>query len=321
MTTDPFEDAAPAGEIDDPFEDAGEAEPGPVIEEGDGTRKMPDPLDGVRKTFTRASKFGGVIADDYTLVEWKIAMAVLGTAKNRDIYAMANAEPMPTENMEDRPKGWWLPWATYGHEAMDAVRASSGAHLGTAIHSWVDQIEAGTIRMRDIPEEWREHVKAHLRVHKENGMKYIPEMRERLIVNRGLHKGVSGKFDALRGHTSGAFIIDDTKTGKNAPMGLDEIAVQLAIYANAEYFWTPEAHNSVHGYLPAPVDIHKKIATVTWVPVNNPDRADVIPIDIEAGWEAAQQVAKILEYRNRSKRVAGSKLGSVRLSKTALKSA
>lgn len=307
---------APAGEdmFDAPVPIRAESE---IKEEG-GSRWMPHPETGAKKKFVRATQFAGTLSDEYVLNEWKMAMVALGIGRNRGLYARSNAEPLPTEPMEHREKGWWVPWSDIAHEAIDSAQAKSGAHLGTAVHSWVEQIEAGERGILSVPKEWREHIRAHLRIHEEQGIKYVPEWREGLIVNLAIGSGVCGRFDALRMDTLGRLIVDDTKTGKNAPEGIDEIAIQLAIYANAGHMWAPDLPESVNGYVPMPSNIRKDVAMVSWVPIDRPEEAEVIPVDIKWGWEAAQAIAWTLAYRRRSKRVVGSKMGSLRLSRDVL---
>jgi hypothetical protein len=295
--------SAPSGKPD-PFSAPPAAPPADpnAVEERPGQRRMPHPITGRMTWFTRASGWGGSIADETILNEWKIAFAVMGVAKNEDLYALANSEPMPEETMELRDKGWWMPWAAIGHMAMDRAGDKIGAHLGTAFHAWREQFEAGKITMKDIPEKWRPHMRAFLRIHKASGIAYRESHVERLVVTLDLHNGVCGRLDNIRELHTGQMIVDDTKTGKSAPTGIDEIAVQLAIYANAPYHYAPTDPNAVHGYIPAPENIRKDVATITWIPINNPDAAEIIPIDIAEGWEAAKSVEWQRRYVNKCKR-------------------
>jgi hypothetical protein len=303
MTSDPFEGAEYVDDEDSPFEAAGQVDPvtSLVVESG-GTRRMPHPLTGKPKRFTRMSKFAGRHADEYVLTEWKLAFAVMGTAKNRGLYAEANSLPIPTEDMEFRPKGWWRPWAEIAHQAMDFADASYGARLGTAVHRWSEQVELDTLQLKSVPPEWRKHVEALIRLRAQHGMVLIPEMRERLIVNLGLHNGLSGKWDALVLGPDGRIILDDTKTGKNVPdFGLGEIGVQLSGYSRAEYLWEPDNSEATHGYVPTP-EIRTDVATLTWLPINRPEDSELVPVDLEEGWLEAERIVKSIQYQNRSRR-------------------
>lgn len=295
-----------------------EEDPDPAVVERNGSRTMPHPETGRPTRFVRASSFGGHVSDKYNLMEWNLAMVALGMGRNRGLTAISNATPIPKENMEHREQGWWKPWSEIAHDAIDSAQAKSGAHLGTAVHAWVEQVESGELPLKSIPREFRAHVIAHMRIHEELGIRYVPEYREQLVVNMAVAGGVSGRLDALRLDKLGRLIVDDTKTGRNAPLGLDEIAIQLAVYANATHMYAPYLPESVNGYVPMPGNIRKDVAMVSWVPINDPDRAQVIPVDIKWGWRAAQIVGVIRAYQNRAKRVQGSAKGSLWLDTSVL---
>lgn len=284
----------------------------PMVEEFEKYRRVPHPVTGERVRMARPSGFGGVLTDGFTLEEWKIAQAVLGTAKFEDVYVLANSEPMPVEPIEQRDVGWWTPWAEYGHMGMDAVRSMHGAHLGTAVHRWTEQIDAGVIDVDDVPKKFRPHVENYLRIHEENQMELVPAYRETMIAETSIHetkqtKGLCGRLDALRKHSSGWLFVDDTKTGRQAPKGIDEIAIQLAIYANAQWHWVG---NDQSGYwVPAPKNVNKDVAYISHVPIDRPDESEMIPVDIRWGWQAAKVAAWVLAYRNAAKR----KTNSLRL--------
>lgn len=299
-----FEDLGPAEPEDDvsPFEELEAAVLGDHrIQEYNGGRIMPHPLTGKPTKFPRASGFA--ISDETILVKWMLAVAVLGTAKNRDLYALANSERTPKGPFSLWPKGWWMPWEKIARLAMNRVGYMAGAHEGTAFHSWREQIEAGEITVDDVPEEWQPHVHRFLEMHQASAMSVVPEYVEQLVVTLKLHNGVCGKFDNLRRLPDGRLVLDDTKTGKQAPAGLDEMGIQFAIYANAEWWWAPDHPDAnEHGYLSAPPEIRKDVATVSWVPIDHPENGRIIPIDIVWGWRAAQVAAWLKGYWNRAKR-------------------
>ena len=275
----------------------------PRIQELDGGRGriMPHPLTGKPTRFARASGFA--ITDEAILTAWKIAMAVLGTGKHRDIYALANSEPMPKETITYRKVGWWMPWYKIGQAGMLRAGGMAGAHEGTAFHAWREQVEAGTISPDDVPEEWQPHIRRFLEMHQASAMSVVPEYVEQLVVTLKLHNGVCGRLDNARRLPDGSLIIDDTKTGKSAPDGKDEMAIQFAVYANAEWWWAPDHPDAnEHGYIPAPTEIRKDVGTVSWVPINNPENGRIIPLDLVWGWRAAQVSAWLKGYWNRSKR-------------------
>lgn len=289
-----------------PFEapSAADTEDFGTFKEAPGQRQLPHPETLKRTWFTRASKFASTISDQYMLNEWKIAMAVLGVCSRRDLYALGASFRRP----EDWESGWWRPMAELGHKGMDAAQSSAGAHEGTAIHSFTESVDKGEMRVKDVPAEWRPHVQEYLRLHTARG--FAITHVESLILNLSVHRGVCGRLDRLRQCPDGYLIVDDLKTGKNAPMGLDEIAIQLSVYANAEWIFDP----ATGLYERMPENVRKDVAMITHVPLDDPSKAELIPIDIEKGWRGAQLAADVREYRNSAKR----KRDGIRLDPAAL---
>jgi hypothetical protein len=304
MTDQMFDDLdLPDHEYVDMFDEPEDGGPEPIIRDENKSRWVPHPLTGKSTRMSRASAFGGVSADEFTLTEWKLAMAILGVTRNEDLYALGASLELPAERIEEREQGWWKPWADVAHEGMQAARSMSGAHKGTAIHRWSEQIQRGQIELDDVPSLWRRHVEMFLIVHAESALEVNPDGMEQLVCHPGLHNGVTGRSDHFRIGPGGWLVVDDTKTGRNAPAGLDEIAVQLAIYAWSPWWWIGDEFAGE--WVPAPKNIRRDVATMTWVPIDRPDESRIIPIDIKWGWEAAKVIAWLKGYRNRAKRKTG----------------
>lgn len=291
--------SAEFAEPDDFFDMADDAfEAPPVITEG-GSRTIPHPITGKAHKSPRATHYAGGLADEFTLNAWKIAMVALGLGKREDLWALAASEAStPLGPVELREQGWWRPWEDIAHQAMDAAEASSGAHKGTAIHRWAENLDRGEITMDDIPNRFKPHLENYLRIHEESVLSVNKSYLETLVYTDKLHNGVNGRLDALRDGPGGWLVVDDLKTGRQAPMGLDEMAIQFAIYANAEWHIDPVTGMAT----PAPKNIRKDVAVVTWVPVDKPENAEIIPVDIRWGWQAAQVLTWVKRYLNRAKR-------------------
>lgn len=274
-----------------------------LIQEFTTYRIVPHPITGKMVRMKRPSTYGSEIADSEILTEWKLAMGIMGTANDEGLEALAQSEPIPTEPIHLRQAGWWMPWAKIGHMGMDAARSKHGAHLGTAVHTWTERLEKGEIQLSDIPKKWRLHGEHFLRVQEEHELNYHSWYSETLVCetelfNTRMTKGLCGRLDRLRSHPSGWLFVDDTKTGRQAPKGVDEIAIQEAVYANSPWHW----NETLQKWVPAPPNINKDIGFITHVPIDHPERAKMIPIDLKWGWAAAQLVAEVLYYRNRAKR-------------------
>lgn len=286
-------------EPDDFFDMAGDAfEEPPVVTTG-GSRKFPHPVTGKPHTSPRASHYAGGLADEFTLNAWKIAMVALGMGKREDLWMLAASEAAaPLGPVELREQGWWRPFEEFAHQAMDAAEAASGAHKGTAIHRWAELLDRGDITLDDVPNRATPHLENYLRIHEESTLTVNRDYLETMVYTDKLHNGVNGRMDALRNGPGGWLVVDDLKTGRQAPAGMDEIAIQLAIYANAE--WHIDADTGLA--TPAPRNIRKDVATITWVPIDKPENAELIPVDITWGWQAAKVLTWVKRYLNRAKR-------------------
>jgi hypothetical protein len=293
----------PVQSMSDDFDPSAGSEIGLMMTEEPSTRTMPHPLTGKMTKFPRASKWGGILADDYVLREWGIGLAVAGVAKDEGLYALAHSTPLPDTPVHNRPRGWWMEFAKIGHLGMDMIGANTPAHLGTAFHQWAEQVDAGRLDPDDLPAKWQDHIQAYVRAHEALGMGVRLEYMERVVLCLELHNGVCGRLDGLREFRRG-LIVDDTKTGRQAPKGADEIAVQLAVYAHAEWMWEPENPDAAehYGWVPMPEGINQDIATITHVPIHDAKGTEVIPIDIRRGWNAARVAAWVREYRNAGSR-------------------
>jgi hypothetical protein len=286
-----------------PFVNAGTAEfePEDKIWTSKSQYMIPHPVTGKRIKVPRATKYASTISDRTILEMWKMAMVGIAVTKYRDYRALISSEELPEGEQIHWPQGWWRPHYDHCEAAMDRFGAKAGAHEGTGVHRFTEQFDKGKITIRQVPEEWREHIKQYERLNTVHGRGMDSALRERRVLTLKLHNGVCGTFDACRPmHGTANYIIDDTKTGRDAPKGVDEIAIQLAVYANAEWIWEGDAKTG--RWVPNTLNIRKDVATITWIPINDPENAQIIPIDIEWGWQAAKVIAWVKGYRNRATR-------------------
>lgn len=275
-------------------------------EEGPSYRKLPHPETGKLTKFTRASRWAGQVEERYQLEQWMKAMVAFGMGQREDLYAMASSLDHPGPHAS-RPDGWWTPWAEIGDQCMDAAEAKRGAHLGTAVHRFTEQSDAGTLKPGDIPSKWRPHVKKYREMNEALGLTIVDI--EKIVLAVDLHTGVCGRLDRRRRCPDGRLVIDDLKTGRNAPLGLDGIAVQLGVYANAGWQFDPQTGV----WSRCPEEVRKDVALVSWVPIDHPEDGEIIPVDIAWGWEAAKVVAWLREYRNAAKRTGTTSKRPIRL--------
>lgn len=243
-----------------------------------GRYLLPDPQTGKQQAWTRATTIAGTLADRFGLEKWAQRNTVLGIAARPDLYALAISCVPEDKNQLEK----------IVNDAQEAAKSRSGANLGTALHKILERIDSG--EDLDVPVQWRPDVDAYCNALADNGITMHPEWMERIVI---LPKTkVAGTLDRLV-TVNGTVYVADLKTGKNAvEYGSGDIAIQLALYANASHMWNGD------GYDPMPT-VDKKRALVMHLPVGEA-RCDLWWINIEAGREAATQALWTRDWRKRT---------------------
>lgn len=273
----------------DPF--ARPTEPGDSTAPGDdlivgGRYKLPDPDGGSKDVkFTRATTFAKSIADTYRLSLWQQRKAVEGVVVDASLYAKAAT----IDWNNDRKAGDKLV-----EESKVAAGAKKRATLGTAVHAFSDQLDAGKITLEQVPAPWRPDLVAYRKVFADAGLETV--LAEKTVLCQTYH--IAGTFDRLVRLTrdldvelpdgtlitlpKGCIVVLDLKTGRDLEYGWREIAIQLALYANSELIVDREAWT----YTPMPDEVRTDVALVLHLPVGE-GKATLHALDIVQGWRAA----------------------------------
>lgn len=288
-----------------------------------GRYKLPHPETGKVAGHTRVTTFAKSIADTYALSMWQQRMAIKGLTIRRDLYARVAATPI-----EDRDA-----LNSLAEDAKEAASARAAANLGTAMHAFAEHADKTGEMPAEIPGDLRPILAARQAALAQHRIQLVPHMIERTVFVPRF--GIVGTFDRWgfvgwdkpgmlpnAGLDPGE-ILDD-KTGRDLTYGWNEIAIQLAAYANAshvlnkEIFW--EDWNRLTAGLRAGA-APKTMPTRCWEPmpptrtdraivihmpvaqaVDNPTAPPVVTVyqvDIATGWEAAQLCHDVREWRKR----------------------
>jgi hypothetical protein len=251
------------------------------------------------KPWTRATTVANTLADRFGLEKWSKRTVLLGIAARPDLYALA-ASCTP----DDKSK-----LNEIVENAEEAGKARSGANLGSALHTWTQRLDQG--EELDVPQPWRGDIDAYYQTLVDNRVSIDQRYIERVVVHR--EWGIAGTFDRIV-EIDGTHYIADVKTG-SIDYGVNEIAVQLAIYANATHLWkhsAEEADNHRDRYgrylLPDPAnfpgeyeampEVDRTRALIIHLPVEQA-RCELVWVDIEAGYEATRQALWVREWRKR----------------------
>ncbi|MFC6017773.1 hypothetical protein ACFP2T_16350 [Plantactinospora solaniradicis] len=248
-----------------------------------GRYLLPDPgQPGATSTlaWTRATTFAKSISDTFGLTKWQLRMALKGLTMRPDLFARVSAATVDDRQVLDQ----------VAEAAKEAAASSSGANLGSALHQFTERLDRG--EQVTVPAPWDADVAAYRKVLTEAGIEVNAEWIERIIVVRQYH--IAGTLDRiLHSPTWRLPRIGDLKTGKDLSYGWLEIAVQEAIYANADAMW-----NGLTGqYEPMP-EVDREVGVVIHLPVGKAT-ATLYEVDLVAGWEIAQVCATVRGLRTR----------------------
>jgi hypothetical protein len=232
-----------------------------------GRYLLPDPVTGEERAWTRATTIANTLSDPWGLVDWKLRMAVKGVA-TRD-----TGKKQLNEVAQD---------------AIEYAGGSSGRNMGTALHEWTAQADRG--EDPDVPPPWDRDLAAYRAALELHGVRILPRLVERIVCIPDL--GVAGTFDRIIVWDPHSYIAD-VKTGADLAYSWLEIAVQEALYANAEWLWDAEAES--WGRMPA---VDRTQGLVMHLPVGQA-RCELFWVDLEIGWEAVTLAVDVREWRKR----------------------
>jgi hypothetical protein len=244
-----------------------------------GRYLLPDPATGDEVSWTRATTIANTLSDSWGLTDWKVRMAVKGVAMRDDLRALAAALPLEAGKKQLNE---------VGRDAIEAAGGSVGRHMGTALHEWTAQDDRG--EHPDVPEPWDRDVDAYRAALALHGIATRPELVEQVVGLSQHH--VAGTFDRIV-EWPPQRLIADVKTAAGLDYSWGEIAIQLALYAHADVGW-----DQAEGAWSPMLEVDRTDAIVIHLPVGEA-RCDLYLVDIEAGWEAAQQALAVREWRKR----------------------
>lgn len=245
-----------------------------------GRYLIPDPDTGRERPWTRATTLAGTLADRYGLEQWDQRNLALGLAARHDLYLrVASCTP------EDKGE-----LNKIVAEAKEAAKSKAGANIGTALHRFTERIDIG--EPVSPPPPYDRDIDAYTGAMTAAGVTIVPGWLERILVLPDL--GIAGTCDRLCQSPAWPLPqIADLKTGKDVVRyGMVEIALQLALYAHATYWWHPET-----GHHPMP-DVDRRHALVMHLPAGQ-GACTLYQVDIAAGWEAVQLAVAVREWRKR----------------------
>lgn len=281
-----------------------------------GRYKLPDPDPsgaGKVKAWTRATTFAKSISDTFALSQWSQRMVAKGMTLRPDLLAMMHSLDVKA----DKDKVNQL-----CEDAKSAAGNKVAANLGTALHSFSERIDAGTLAVGDVPEAHRDDLATYAAAMIATGLTVVPGMIERQTVVPGFDIG--GTFDRILSleqcarwfvqeiadtigvdlatlRKGGEEVVGDVKTGQDLQYGWNEIALQLLTYAMGVK--TAGVWNRATQSWDPPRPVRQDFAIVMHMPVGQ-KTVTIYQLDLtEAAWamELCRDVRKWRKMRNLAK--------------------
>lgn len=204
-----FADPAPA--VEEPATEF--ADPAPMPAEMDSVNGQPEEsrdrwgrylIDGV--PHTRTTTFVKLGSSTFALGEWNERMLIKGLVERPDLLAMAHG----LDVKRDRAR-----LNTIADDAQKHAGNKVAANIGSAYHAFTERLDAGVMRLEDVPPQWRGRCAEYVAKLKEYGLTTRREWIERTTAVRADQVSaplpVAGKLDRILQLPNGDLVIGDLK--------------------------------------------------------------------------------------------------------------
>jgi hypothetical protein len=237
-------------------------------------------LDGKRcKSISAVAK---IPDDTFSLDSWRKRQILIGVGIRPELAEQAAAHHDDREILD-----------RIGEEAMSAAKSHQAAARGMAAHRITERIDLAEMiidspQARAVKAAWERALAIA-------GLEIVPDLIERIVVYPD--RNIAGRFDRFaRRKDDGRIVPLDIKTGQSAIKYPHATVVQLALYANAPLMAGPISRDggTTEQFEPLP-DIDRSIGYVVHMP--DDEQVNVVGVDLEAGWRAAQTCFDVLDWR------------------------
>lgn len=244
-----------------------------------GRYKISDPATGKERGYTRVTTIAKVLDDSSSLADWKTRMAITGIVQRADLLAQAST------SLDDRSK-----LNKIANDAIEAAGAFSRANLGTALHSLTQQLDLGM--KPQILQGLQADIETYVASIAAWDFGMRKEWIEVLLINDEYE--YAGTADRIVTTRDGKICIFDLKTGTDLSYSFGSIAVQLAMYANADWIYDWKTGERT----PLPEGLDMKEGIICHLPAGEAT-CKFYTVDLEAGWEAAKMSFATRDWRKR----------------------
>lgn len=280
----------------------------------DGWYLAPDPQTGRERRWMRATTFAHITSDEAAIERWRRRKVAEGLAYSvlrdhrfssgnslpddidfaacDDVLSLVDAIAEAGEDWRKAKKAK-LALDDVCERLAESVGTAAGSSAGTDIHALTEWHDAGRINEIEVPVEYLADLAAYVEATQDAGLAFRPQWIERIIVNSQVE--TCGTTDRILTMPDGRVLIGDLKTQQSISFGWQEIAMQLAQYANGDGMLTDDGRLE-----PMPANLDRSRGLVIWLPVGQA-RVEFHELDLEAGWDDCLFARELLRRRARSK--------------------
>lgn len=247
-----------------------------------GRYKLKHPKTDKAQTFMRASTLAKVLDDTYHLDKWKLRNVLHGMSLDPNLGARVLTA------IESEAKAGVVD--AIAEDAQVAAGSAEAREFGTAVHAWAEEVDAGRILPSQVPEMYREHVINYLQVLARHALVALPEYTERIVFNT--KAGAVGTLDRIYLCADGTLALGDVKTSKSLTYTYLSYAIQLDIYAEADFMLSLDGTT----WEPMP-ELRKDFAILMHVPSDNAQGASAVTYDLKVAAAALSTAVLVKKLR------------------------
>lgn len=263
-----------------------------------GQYQVVPPNGGKPYGYTRATTVAKTLDDGGGLIAWKAALTMVGALRRPGLHARWQALHSEYGDPWYASKESKKLCKELVEECATAGGSTDRADLGTAEHAIIEQSLRHPERTPLLRPEMQADIDAFRATIAAAGITFNPEFIEAMVVlDRYKVAGTSDQLDTMvPGYGR---MTADLKTGADLKYSWQAIAVQLAIYANADnvYVQGEAADGSQDQRIPMP-PISREWGMVIHLPAGEA-RCKLHLIDLVAGWEAFEHSYWTRSWRTR----------------------
>lgn len=243
-------------------------------------RPLITPVDGGKPIpYTRVSTLAKTLDDKSALTKWMQRQVAIGMGASPDLVGLAQAMTGDDRGLNDVVE-----------QAMTAAKSKRAANIGTALHSFSEQVDDGC-DIDTIPIEYRADMAAY-RLALEP-LKVL--VKEQFIVADEVE--AAGSFDRIVQLPDGRVMVADLKTGKHEPNYPHGATTQIAVYSRG-HLYDPKTNSRV-AHLPS-MGIDQNHGLLIHLPAGTA-KCSLYLLDLNVGWALAQtSVAVRRVFKNKS---------------------